>query len=296
MTAITLKQLRAFIAVARTSRFRSAAEEIGLTQSAVSILIKELESQLGTMLFDRHTRLVGLTAAGRRLLPLAEEIMSRVDHAVDLMEDLSKLRTGHVTIASAVVLAATYLPGKIASFQKLHPGIRVNVVDVPENEIREMLMNRRADIGIGSSRFLEAEINEHELFTDNLALFCHPDDPIAQRTNLRWRDLKGQNFVTLNPENPLQRKIDEIFNSRGISINRVYSVQFSTTLLALVEQGLGLGVLPENSRGLSGTSNVTMLSVGAAVEGRKVVALTLREVALSPAASVFFAHLSGKPE
>lgn len=292
MAAITLKQIRAFIAVARLKRFRLAAEEIGLTQSAVSVLIKELEGQLGTSLFDRHTRLVGLTNAGHRFLPMAEEILERVDSAIELMDDLSNLRSGRVNIASAVVLAATYLPSKIKSFQEKHPDIQVSLQDVTEEEIRDLLLDRQVEIGIGSSRFLEAEINEKELFTDSLAVFCHADHELTKtQTKLRWRDLANQDFISLNPDNPLQRAVDQIFEQRKIHVNKTMNVQFSTTLLALVEQGLGIGVLPASSRGLSGNTKVATLPISGAVEPRKVVALTLRERALSPAAAAFFAHL-----
>ncbi|MCB2129531.1 MAG: LysR family transcriptional regulator [Rhodobacteraceae bacterium] len=292
MTSITLKQLRAFIAVAEQKRFRLAAEEIGLTQSAVSVLIKELEGHLGTSLFDRHTRLVGLTDAGRRFLPLVEDILGRVDNAVDLLDDLSNLRTGRVNVASAVVLAATYLPQKIRTFKERHPEIHVDIRDVHEARIKDLLLDRQVDIGIGSSRFMEGEINEKELFTDHLAVFCHIDHELARkREKVQWQDLANQEFVALNADNPLQKKIDQIFEERKIPIQKTYSVQFSTTLLALIEQGLGIGVLPDSSRGLTGNTNIAILPVSGHLEPRKVVVLTLRERSLSPAAAAFYAHL-----
>lgn len=292
MANVTLKQLRTFVAVAECGRFRLAAEAVNLTQSAVSILIKELEGQLGASLFDRHTRFVGLTDAGKRLLPLAVDILERVDSAVDSMVDITTLKTGRVTIASATVIAATYLPSRIASFVRRYPEIRVDLRDVSEDEIRALLLDGEADIGVGTSRFREQEINEHELFADHLALFCPADDPLAAKKRVGWADFDNRTFIALTPENPLQRRIDELLEVNGVTTRRQFSVRFSATLLALVNEGLGIGILPAGSKGLSPMVNIVMRPIMDPVASRNVVALTLRERTLSPAARSFFQHLT----
>lgn len=292
MVNVTLKQLRTFVAVAESGRFRLAAESVNLTQSAVSILIKELESQLGVSLFDRHTRFVGLTEAGKRLLPLAIDILERVDGAVDAMVDISTLKSGRVTVASAIVLAATYLPSRIASFMRKYPEIRIDLRDVSEDEIRQLLIDGEADIGVGTSRFLEQEINEHELFADHLALFCPADDELATKRSIGWADFNNRPFIALTPENPLQRRIDELLEVNGVTTRRQFAVRFSTTLLALVNEGLGIGILPAGSKGLSAMANIVMRPIADQMVPRNVVALTLRERTLSPAARSFFLHLT----
>lgn len=294
MANITLKQLRTFVAVAESGRFRLAAEAVNLTQSAVSILIKELESQINVSLFDRHTRFVGLTDAGKRLLPLAQDILERVDGAVDSMVDLSMLKAGRVTVASAIVLAATYLPSRITSFMREHPEIDVDLRDVSEDEIRRLLIDGEADIGIGTSRFLEQEINEKELFVDHLALFCPADDVLARKSSVAWSDFNNRAFIALTPENPLQRRIDELLEANGITTRRQFAVRFSTTLLALVNEGLGIGILPAGSKGLSPMTNTVVRPIADQSVPRAVVALTLRERALSPAARSFFQHLTAE--
>lgn len=294
MANITLKQLRTFVAVAESGRFRLAAETVNLTQSAVSILIKELEGQLGVSLFDRHTRFVGLTEAGKRLLPLAMDILERVDGAVDSMVDISALKSGRVTVASAIVLAATYLPSRIASFMRKYPDIRIDLRDVSEDEIRQLLINGEADIGIGTSRFLEHEINEKELFVDHLALFCPADDELAHKKFISWTDFNNRPFIALTPENPLQRRIDELLEVNGVTTKRQFAVRFSTTLMALINEGLGIGILPAGSKGLSSMANIVMRPITDQMVPRAVVALTLRERTLSPAARSFFQHLTAE--
>src|SRR5690606_1545723 len=101
---------------------------------------------------------------------------------------ISKLKSGRVTIASAIVLASTYLPSRIASFLRKYPDIRIDLRNVSEDEIRQPLTDGEADIGIGTSRFLEQEINERELFVDHLALFCHTEDELARKKFIAWAD------------------------------------------------------------------------------------------------------------
>jgi DNA-binding transcriptional LysR family regulator len=233
-----------------------------------------------------------LTDAGRRLLPLALDILERVDSAVESMVDITALKTGRVTIASATVLAATYLPSRIASFMRIHPEIRVDLRDVSEDEIRTLLLNGEADIGVGTSRFREQEINEHELFADHLALFCPADDPLAQRKAVDWADFDNRSFIALTSENPLQRRIDQLLEVNGVATRRQFSVRFSATLLALVNEGLGIGILPAGSKGLSPMVNIVMRPITDQVASRNVVALTLRERTLSPAAQSFFLHIT----
>lgn len=295
MSRITLRQLHAFVAVAETGKFRLAAEAVNLTQSAVSVLIKDLEALVGVQLFDRHTRFVGLTDAGQRLLPLAKDILDRVE-AVDLtMSDISTLRTGRVCVASAVVLAATYLPGLIASFMQRHPQIRVDLRDVSEDAIRELLLSGEADIGVGTSRFLEQEINERVLFVDHLAVFCPASDPLAAKATIAWTDLANRKFIVLSPENPLQRRIDALLETNGVKTVPNLSVHFSTTMLALVNEGLGICILPAGSQRLAATSDIVMRPLADPSIEREVVALTPRERSLSPAARSFLHHITSEP-
>ncbi|MGO4840201.1 LysR substrate-binding domain-containing protein, partial [Rhizobiaceae sp. 2RAB30] len=159
--------------------------------------------------------------------------------------------------------------------------------DVSEDEIRQLLINGEADIGIGTSRFLEHEINEKELFVDHLALFCPADDELAHKKFISWTDFNNRPFIALTPENPLQRRIDELLEVNGVTTKRQFAVRFSTTLMALINEGLGIGILPAGSKGLSSMANIVMRPIADQMVPRAVVALTLRERALSPAARSF---------
>ncbi|HPR08065.1 MAG TPA: LysR family transcriptional regulator, partial [Denitromonas sp.] len=121
---ITLRQLRAFIAVSRTGSFTLAAESLFVTQSALSGLIKELESSLGLRLIDRSTRRIQLSDTGRELYPLVGKILNDLDTVLDEVANLKALKKGTVRVAAPQLMACTLLPEVIAAYSAEHPDIR----------------------------------------------------------------------------------------------------------------------------------------------------------------------------
>ena len=107
---LTLRQVRAFIAVAELAHFTRAGERLGLSQSSVSTLVRELEDNLGLRLFDRHTRMLRLTQAGAEVLPLARKALADLDRAFGSSQDLRSLGRGRVKVAAASLQAALLLP------------------------------------------------------------------------------------------------------------------------------------------------------------------------------------------
>ena len=112
---ITLRQLRAFIAVARSGSFTLAAESLFITQSALSGLIKELEQSLGVRLFDRSTRRIQLSDIGRGIYPLIDKILADLDGVLDEVANLKALKKGVVRVAAPQLMACTLLPEVIAA-------------------------------------------------------------------------------------------------------------------------------------------------------------------------------------
>src|SRR6188474_1876769 len=113
---VTLRQLRAFIAVAEAEHFTRAADKLGLSQSSVSTLVRELETHLGLRLFDRHTRMLKLTLAGAEILPLARKAMADLDSVLGSSSQLKTLGRGRVSVAAATLQAALLMPRFIHRF------------------------------------------------------------------------------------------------------------------------------------------------------------------------------------
>ncbi|RVP49325.1 LysR family transcriptional regulator [Sinorhizobium medicae] len=290
---VTLRQLQAFIAVAELGRFHLAADHLGLTQSAISILIRDLEAVLKHRLFDRHTRMVSLTTAGAEFLPQARKIMSDLEIAVTNVHELANLQRGRVTIAAAIVLAATLLPPVIARFVKRYPDIQVQVRDMSEEEIRSALKRNEADLGIGTVSADDPEIQASVLMRDQLTLICRSDHRFARAPQVSWANLAGEALIGLAKDNPLRGLVDHALIASGVEVKTRYEVRFSTTAISMVAEGLGIAILPENSRQLTTNVDVRIVDLVDPVISRNISILQYRQPMLSPAAAKMKEFLMG---
>ncbi len=281
---ITLRQMQAFVAVADLGRFNLAASKLNITQSAVSILVKELEGSLQQRLFDRHTRMVSVTAAGRDFLPQARKILEDVDLAIDSIQDLAKLKRGRVTVASAIVLAATFLPPVIARFNREFEDISVQLKDMPEDDIRPALKRNEVDLAIGTVAVEDAEIVATPFMHDRLTFVCRADHRLANRAEISWKEIADEKLILLAKENPLRELVDRVMATTLPTSRPAYEVRFSTTAISMIAAGLGVAVLPENAPELAPRVDVRAVNMVGPSISREVSVLQLRNRALSSAA------------
>jgi DNA-binding transcriptional LysR family regulator len=282
---VTLKQIQAFVAVADLGRFNLAAARLGLTQSAVSILIKQLECELRHRLFDRNTRMVSLTRAARDFLPQARKVLDDLEIAIDDIRDLNSLRRGNVTVAAAIVLAATVVPPAIARYARRHPDIAVTLRDMPEEEIVPALKRNEVDLGVGTLSGDDAEIETTPLDRDRLTLVCRADHPFAALEAVPWRELSGESLIGLAKDNPLRGMVDRVLAVVGAEVRMRHEVRYSTTAISMIAEGLGVAILPENSRQLTTAVNVKAVLLADPVISREISIMQLRQRMLSPAAA-----------
>ncbi len=285
LTNVTLKQLQAFVAVADLGRFNLAASSLNLTQSAVSILIKELESELQHRLFDRSTRMVSPTRAAREFLPQARKILVDLEIAVGDIRDLNSLRRGSVAVAAAIVLAATVLSPAVALYVRRYPDIAVQIRDMPEEEILPSLKRNEVDLGLGTHSGDDAEIEATPLGRDRLTLVCRADHPFASLEAVRWSKLSGESLIGLAKDNPLRGMVDRLLTVVGAEVKTRYEVRYSTTAISMIAEGLGVAILPENSCQLTTAVNVKTILLADPVISRDISLLQLKQRMLSPAAS-----------
>lgn len=284
---LTLRQLRAFVAVAECSRFALAAEQLHLTPSALSMLIKDLESELGVKLLDRHTRMVRVTEAGREFLGSARRVLQDLDIAVLNSRERAAYKHGKVAVASASVLAVTLLVPFMREFQAAYPGVRVVVRDTAEEHIKDALLAEEADIGIGTYEEAQSEITETELFLDTLVAVMPEQHPLARKRSVSWSELAQWPFIALSPGSPIRRDLDAHLAAQGIRLNVAYEASFPSTVFALVSNGMGIAVLPANSRQLMNMPGVAYRPLGKPKLTRRVCAFHLKHRSLSPAAELF---------
>ena len=146
---VTLRQLRAYVAVLEAASFSEAAKAMHLSQAALSGLIKELENRMGVRLLDRTTRSVSSSAVGEAFEPMARRVLANLDEALESVTSLKELRRGLVRVAAPETLSCTLLPELIAKYNSSHPGVDVRFDDVPIQQVLAGLQNGSTDIGFG---------------------------------------------------------------------------------------------------------------------------------------------------
>jgi DNA-binding transcriptional LysR family regulator len=244
---VTIRQLQAFLAVAETNSFSRAAAQMNAAQSRVSILIRDLEITLGVRLFDRTTRRMEVTAAGREFHAHASKVIGDLRHAIEDTHALGQRKRGRLTVAAPPLLMEAMIPRLLVPFTRDFPGVRVIMMDARNERIIEAIKTGEADLGVGTFTRDEDGLVRTPITHDTLMLFCPRGHALAALDRPRWRDLQGTPFIMLMQRGGIRHLVEYGTRAAAIEVMPVYEVGLVTTALALVEVGLGVTVLPSNA-------------------------------------------------
>lgn len=288
---ITLRQMKAFLAVADLGSFTRAAKRLHVAQPALSQNVRELEAELGIRLFHRTTRQVELTEGGREFQRAATKILEDVDLAIHHARDLGESRRGRITVAAPPFLAAVILPQAIADFRKRHPGVQIVLRDLRTDEIVEQVRSGEADCGIGTFPPGEDDITRTVLTRDSFMLFCGEASEFGGRDELGWADLKGQPLITLTRESGIRLLVELGFEAAELPLKPVFEVTQIMTALALVEADLGLAVLPAYASAMAWPGKIMAKKLVRPSLSRDLVMISASERSASPAMTTFASFL-----
>jgi DNA-binding transcriptional LysR family regulator len=282
---VTMKQLRAFREVAKSASFSRASEKLHIAQSAISALVRELERELSARLFDRTTRRVELTAAGREFFPQVEKIISDLEHAIQDTHELGERKRGRLTVAGPPLLIEALIPKVLVPFKRDFPGIRVVVIDARYERIVEAVKSGQADIGIGSFANSDEELSRTRLGHDTLSLFCASNHRLAKLKAPKWSDIDGVPLISLTEDSGIRQLVDFGYKSAAISAQPEYEVALVTTALALVAVGIGIAVLPSNAIAAIRGRPITARPLSHPAVVRDITMISRDGRSLSPAAA-----------
>ncbi len=237
------RQLRAFHLIARHRSFARAAEEFLITPSGLSVLIRELERQLGFRLFDRTTRQVTLTAFGSELIAVTEPSLGSLDAAMSRIEQSAKGRERWVSIGTTPWLAANVLPSAIKQFRQRRPDLHIRLFDGWLDEIQQRVQSGKLDMGVGI--FKNSSGVKRSPFFRFALVAVFPDQGAAiNSTSTRWSSLSGQRLISLTKDYPHQLIVDKQLAKVGAVCRRGQAVKLLETQIALVEAREGIAVIP----------------------------------------------------
>jgi DNA-binding transcriptional LysR family regulator len=288
---ITLRQLHGFKAVADLGTFTAAAQRLKVAQPALSLNIRDLESELGAKLFDRTTRRVELTAAGREFLQSVDKLIVDLERAVQNARDLADRKRGRLVVAAPPLLAALIVPGAVADYRKRFPAIEVSVIDVQPNIIVDKVRSGEADCGIGTFADAEDGIRREVLFEDALMAWCPAQSQCARSSRLAWKDLPAGQLIAMTRDSRIRFLVDQAYQSIGQTVRPAYEVSHMTTAIMMVEAGLGVAVLPAYVWGFARVFNVVSTILSEPEVRREVAIIQASGRSLSPAAEAFLTYL-----
>ncbi|MCB1970397.1 MAG: LysR family transcriptional regulator [Geminicoccaceae bacterium] len=282
---ITLRQLLAFVTVADLGHFSKAAAALATSQPALSQSVRDLEGELGVRLFDRTTRRVELTAAGRDFAQSTRQALTLVEGAMDRMRDLARLRRGSVTIAAPPLLAATLMPRLMARAAEIHPGLALNLDDVTTDLIVEKVRIGAADIGVGTFNTDLDGLRQLPLFRDRLMAVMIAGCSLSSLREVPWSMLGDHPVISLSRESSLRLLTEVGFERAGVAFRPHITVRQIHTALALVAAGQGVAVLPAHATDGTSLSDITARPLVDPPMQREVSIIHPDDRSLAPAAS-----------
>ena len=294
---LTLKHLRAFVAVAQLGGFSAAAARLHLTQSALSMLVRALEADLGVTLFERTTRKVMLTDAGRGFLPQAEALLVDLHNAVADTRARAARTRGRIVVAVTPTFAATLLPRALERLQADHPDVQVVVRDdLGPAGIQRLVQEGHVDLGIAPVDRARAELLVIEvLMDDELALAVPSMHPLARLRQIAWSTLAGAPVIAFGQDNALQSLVDGASLAAGARLTPRYEVSSISTAVSMVEAGLGVAILPSYARTLRRSRRIRYRPLVAPSVQRELCLLAHRDRAMPPAAQALAQILRENP-
>lgn len=290
--AVTIRQLRAFAAVAESGSFTAAAGQMSLTQSALSVLVRELEADVGVRLFDRHTRGVALSEAGREFQPRVHRLLADLNEAVSSLAELGARKKGVVRLAAPQLIASAVLPGVIGAYRKKFPGIEVRLTDALPEQLLEGLAGGTADLAFGHELPHDESVEGGVFLEDPFWLVCRADDPLAGRRKVRWSELAAEAFI--GPTRDFRQRLLPELDARTrerMAVAPAQEVSYLTTALGLVMAGQGITVGPSYAARLVRAYGLRMIELGSPVFRRRVSVYRAVRRGPTPAAAAFIETL-----
>ncbi|ASL93857.1 LysR family transcriptional regulator [Serratia marcescens] len=240
----SLKQLRVFVAIARHGSFSRAGEAIGLTQSAVSHSVKELEAEVGVRLLDRTTREVVLTDAGLRLANRVERLLDELQAALLDARSFGVQRSGTVRVATSQTISAHLMPQCIAAGEREYPEIRIMLRDQAQQQVLHSVRNAEVDFGIVVDPVQAVDLECEAVLHEPFLLLCRDDHPFAEQQEVRWSALNGCRLVLQDYASGSRPLIDSALRQQGVEAQVVQEIGHPATLFPMVAAGIGISIFP----------------------------------------------------
>ncbi|MCO7516276.1 LysR family transcriptional regulator [Pseudomonas guariconensis] len=241
---MNVKQLRAFVTVAKYKSFAQAGEHLHVSQPALSLTIKALEDNLGGALLTRTTRSVSLTPEGEVLLPLARRLLADWDDTEEMLRQRFTLQLGRVAVAAMPAFAGNLLPQSLKVFRQRYPRVNVTVHDVINEQVLELVRHRRVELGIGFEPEGSDALRFHPLYLDRFVAVVPADSPLAGQRQVTWRELLAEDFIALQRPSAVRLLLEQHLAAEHGKLAVAFESHQLSTIGRMVANGLGVSAVP----------------------------------------------------
>lgn len=284
---ISIKQIRAFVAIAQVNSFAEACEIVHLSQPALSIAIKNLEQTVGGQLLARTTRTLSLTPEGSLFLPTAKRLLADFDNAFDDLHELFSLKRGNLALAAMPSFASTHLPQHIMAFRQRHQQINIKIHDVIAEDAVSMVRDGKVEFALSFDPGESQDLCFEPLFTDQFVATFPVDHPLTGAKRISWKSLANFPFIALQRPSSVRNLMDKLLADKDIFLDVVFETNQLATVVQMVAAGVGVSAVPSLYKEQMQALNLQYGDLISPTISRRVGIIKRRRYALSQAAEAF---------
>lgn len=255
---LNIRQLEAFVCVARMGGFSRAASQLHMSQAGLSILIRNLEQRLDTKLVERTTRSVQLTAAGRQILPIAARMLGDAQTIFSIGSGVRADYSGRVALALAPSLTTTVLPRVLKSFHDLYPKVTVAFRECVNEELIRQVFANEVEFGLAFGITATKELECRPIGKDQLVMVCSPDHALAKKRKVSWIDVVNCPIITTPKGSIARSAVEQAFRKINQAFTPIYEPSNALTAVALAREKLGVAIVSSSVGPIIATNQLVM--------------------------------------
>lgn len=288
---LNLRQVRAFVAVARLGSFTRAAALLHVAQPTLTVQIRRLEEALTVRLFDRTSRSVALTQIGRDLLPVLARLVQDLDGIIAEVRNHGAGYQGLVRVAALPTAAAAMLPKAIASFRIPHPGADFRIHDVIARRVLALVDAEEVDIGVTGGPTNAVDVDVLLTIEDRMHVVFPQTHALAETQLVTPELLMRYPLIMMDPDTSVRAVVEAGFHAAGLIPRPAAEVTYMMTAVGMVQAGLGITILPSSAKEIDAYPMIRSRRIEAAGFERQISLVKKSGRTLPPLSALFVSHL-----
>lgn len=288
---LNLRQVRAFVAVARLGSFTRAAVLLHVAQPTLTVQIRKLEEALTVRLFDRTSRSVALTQIGRDLLPVLGRLVQDLDGVIAEVRSHGAGYQGLVRVAALPTAAAAMLPKAIGSFRLMHPGADFRIRDVIARRVLALVEAEEVDVGITGGSTNAADVDVLLTIEDRMHVVFPQTHGLTEAQVITPDLLMRYPLIMMDPDTSVRAVVEAGFHAAGLIPCAAAEVTYMMTAVGMVQAGLGITILPSSAKEIGAYPMIQSRRIEAAGFERQISLVKKGGRTLPPLSALFVCHL-----